>query len=92
MNNQSVRNLPVSSISRGSALIALVAGLFLSAVTAGAAEFTLHTNIDIQGLDISAPGNPLDLNPPLANDEAEVRQTIRSATQPERLEASSLSA
>jgi hypothetical protein len=59
-------------------LSTLTAALFLSVSLAGAADFTRHENMDIPGLDIPSPGNPLDINPPLANDMDEVNLCQRN--------------
>lgn len=56
----------------GRALIATVVSLSLSASTVDAADFTVHTNINIFGLDIPSPTNPFDITTPGASPQHEV--------------------
>jgi hypothetical protein len=62
----------------GRTLIAGAASLFLSVSMADAADFTIHMNMNMPRLDIPSPemphppDNPLDINPPLPNTQAEV--------------------
>jgi hypothetical protein len=64
------------SFRLGGALLAGSLILFLSGGRAGAAEFTIHTNMDIPGLDIPSANNPL--SPPAGSEESEIAHCRRS--------------
>ena len=62
--------------SKKALLLAGVVTLLLSGSKAGAAEFAIHTNMDIPGLDIPSANNPL--SPPAGSEESEIAHCRRS--------------